>query len=290
MLTPTIPAEVDGEPVTVERAPALATVSYGHFSALVVDELRVQGLAWHFERLVRDCAVVFGASLDPERVRKLLHRVAVQCERPTMLRATVFDPAANVARPGLTSADPQAQPSVLISTRALAPTVPSPGLRVRTTSFVRNLPTVKHLGAFGQLHQRRLAQLAGFDDALFFTGPEPEARVTEGPSWNIAVLIGDELIWPDDQCLPGITRELLHQVFRQAGLGWTSRSVTRAELAGARAAFATSVGVGVLPIAQVDDALLPGDARLLAELQAGYAQIPGDLLSDRPDLVSASAG
>lgn len=278
MPTTTVPAELDGVPLTSEHAAALGPVSYGHFSAMVVDDLRVQGLALHFERLIRDCAVVFGAALDPERVRGLLQQVAVQCDRPTMLRATVLDAAASVARPGLTGADPEAQPNVLISTRAVAPKVPSPGLRVRTTSFVRDLPAVKHLGTFGQLHQRRLAQLAGFDDALCFTGPEPEARVTEGPTWNIAVLIDDELIWPDDDCLPGITRNLLHQVFRRAGVGWSSRSVTRAELAGARAAFATSTGVGVLAITQIDGTFLPGDPHLLEELQAGYAQLPGDLL------------
>jgi branched-subunit amino acid aminotransferase/4-amino-4-deoxychorismate lyase len=278
MLTTAVPAEVDGEPVDAQRAAALSTLSYGHFSAMVADELRVQGLQLHLERLVRDCAVVFGAALDPDRVRALLHQVAVRCDRPTMLRATVFDPAASVARPGLSSADPQAQPSVLISTRPVAPAVPSAGLRVRTVSYVRDLAAVKHVGTFGQLHQRRLAQLAGFDDALFATGPEPSARICEGPTWNVAVLVGDELIWPDDNCLPGITRELLHQVFRRAGLGWSSRPITRADLVGVQAAFATSAGVGVLPITQIDDAELPGDRALLEELQAAYAQIPADQL------------
>lgn len=273
MLT-VIPAEVDGEPVGAELAAALGTLSYGHFTALVVDDLRVRGLQLHLDRLVRDCAVVFGTALDPDRVRALLHQVAVRCDRPTMLRATVFDPAASVARPGLSSTDANAQPSVLISTRAAAPAGPSPGVRVRSVNFVRDLPTVKHVGTFGQLHQRRLAQLAGFDDALFFTGPEPTARVCEGPTWNIALLIGDELIWPDDDCLPGITRELLRPVFRPAGVAWATRPVTRAELPHVRAAFATSAGVGVVPITELDDTQIPGDPQLLEALQFSYADLP----------------
>jgi len=272
------PAEVDGKPVDPERAAALATLSYGHFTAMVVDDLRVQGLQLHLDRLVRDCTAVFGAALDPNRVREYLQQVAVRCEQPTMLRATVFDPAASVARPGLGSDDPDAQPSVLITTRAVAPVVPSPGLRVRTTSYVRDLPAVKHLGTFGQLHQRRLAQLAGFDDALCLTGPEPSALVCEGPTWNIAVLLGDELIWPDDRCLPGVTRALLRQLFQRAGLDWSSRPVSRAELPDIRAAFATSAGVGVRAIAEIDAVRLPGDPQLLEEIQAGYAQLPGDPL------------
>lgn len=286
MLT-TTPAEVDGEPIDAVTAGTLGTLNYGHFTAMVADDLRVRGLGLHLERLARDCTVVFGAQLDPDRVRALLRRVAVRCDRPTLLRVTVFDPAASVARPGLSSAlggggDPDAQPSIMISTRAAAPAAPTPGLRVRTADYVRDLPAVKHLGMFGPLHQRRLAQLAGCDDALFVSGPSPTPtpsdRVTEGPTWNVAVLLGDELVWPDDDCLPGVTRSLLHQVFDQAGVGWSSRTVTRAELAGARAVFATSAGIGVLPIAAVDGVALPGDPQLLAELQAGYAQLPGDEL------------
>lgn len=274
MLT-AVPAELDGEPLTAERAAALATVSYGHFTAMVVDDLRVQGLHLHLDRLVRDCAEVFGAVLDPDRVRGLLHQVAARCDRPTILRATVFDPAGSVARPGLGASG--SQPSVLISTRAVTASEPSSGLRVRTVSYVRDLPAVKHVGTFGQLHQRRLAQQAGFDDALFVTGPGPEDRVCEGPTWNVAVVLGDELVWPDDSCLPGITRELLRPVFRRAGLDWSSRPVTRADLLGVRAAFVTSAGVGIRAITQIDGRSVPGDADLLAQLQAGYAQLPGTL-------------
>jgi branched-subunit amino acid aminotransferase/4-amino-4-deoxychorismate lyase len=271
-----VQAEVNGEPVALEQALALATAAFGHFSALVVDESRVLGLQLHLDRLVRDCAQVFGATLDPVRVRGLLRRVAEQCDRPTMLRATVFDPAFSVARPGLS--DPDQPPSVLISTRPVAPAGSRPGLRVRSTDFVRQLPRVKHLGSFGQLNERRQAQLAGFDDALFFTGPEPSARVCEGPTWNVALLVGEDLIWPDDHCLPGISRELIRQMFQQTGRPWISRPVTRAELPQVRAAFATSTGVGAIPITQIDSHLLPGDPALLAELQTGYAALVPDPL------------
>jgi branched-subunit amino acid aminotransferase/4-amino-4-deoxychorismate lyase len=266
---PARPVEVDGVPVDPAE---LGLINYGHFTAMVVDEdLQVLGLQLHLDRLVRDCALVFGAPLDIDRVRAWLHQVAVRCERPTLLRATVFAPTGTVARPGLPVDDPQARPSVLINAREFGPTGSPAGMRVQTRDFVRNLFLVKHLGAFGQMHERRLAQQAGFDDALFCTGPEPSALVCEGTTWNIGVLIGDELVWPDDQCLPGVTRELLRA---QAGILWSSRPVTRTDLASARAAFATSVTVGVEPIIEIDGRALPGDPGLLAELQAGYAAIP----------------
>ena len=37
---------------------------------------RVKGLSWHLERLVRDCELIFGKTLDAERVRALLRQVA----------------------------------------------------------------------------------------------------------------------------------------------------------------------------------------------------------------------
>lgn len=277
---PTAPApiELDGVRVDGPRAAELSLINYGHFTALVVDDLRVQGLDLHLERLVRDSAQIFGTTLDRDRVREFLRQVARACPVPTMLRATVIAPTGSVARPGLPADAPDARPSVLISTRATAPAGATTGLRVRTTNFVRTLPTVKHLGMFGPLHERRSAQLAGFDDALFLTGPEPEARVCEGPTWNVAVLIDDELIWPDDQCLPGVTRAILREAFTPTGITWSSRPVTRADLADVRAAFVTSAAVGVVPITAIDGVTLPGDPRLLDELRATYAQYPSTVL------------
>jgi branched-subunit amino acid aminotransferase/4-amino-4-deoxychorismate lyase len=265
----------------------VATLSYGHFTAMAVDGLRVRGLPLHLNRLVRDCAAVFGATLDPDHVRSLLHRVARRCDGPTILRVTVFDPAASVARPGLS--DGHTRPSVLITTRAVAPPGRSGGLRVRTVGYVRDLPTVKHVGIFGSLHQRRRAQQAGFDDALFLTGgptgnnpptgePGPSPLLCEGPTWNVAVVLGEELIWPDDRCLPGITRDLLRSVNSQIGVESRDRSVSRAELADARGAFATSAGIGVVAITQVDGVVLPDASGLLEKLRAGYARIPGERL------------
>jgi branched-subunit amino acid aminotransferase/4-amino-4-deoxychorismate lyase len=256
--------ELNGTPVTAEQAPALAVINYAHFSSMLVDGLRVKGLQLHLDRLVRDCRLVFAKPIDPDRVRRLLHRVAAQCPEPTMLRAMVFDPG---------QAD--TEPSVLITTRADPRRTGdgSVGLRIRSVQYTRELPAVKHVGFFGALRQRRFAELAGYDDALFIS---TAGLVCEGPTWNVGVLIGDELIWPDDKCLPGVTRQLLQQVLDRAGIGWTNRSLDYTELAAARTAFATSSGVGVRSISSIDGVSLPGEPGLFKALRTGYAQIRGE--------------
>jgi branched-subunit amino acid aminotransferase/4-amino-4-deoxychorismate lyase len=191
----------------------------------------------------------------------------------------VEGPSAPIGRP--TSRDDVSAPPtdvrlrVLVTTRPVQP-ASAGGLRVRTVDHVRDLPRVKHIGLFAATHQRRLARQRGFDDALFVA--PATGLVSEGPTWNLAVLIDGELVWPDDACLPGVTRALLHKVTADAGVLTSSHSLTRTDLAGARAAYATSAGIGLHSISEIDGMPLPGDEPLLTRLQQGYAALPCDQL------------
>ncbi len=261
---------VDGVPATADQAAALAVLNYGHFSTLAVDAGRVKGLGLHLDRLVRDAQVVFGKALDPGRVRALIRSAAALLDGPMMLRVTVFDPEPLSDR----------EPSLLITSRPVPARAhgrsdqPATGPRLRTVDYARDNPRVKHLGFFGPLHERRRAQQAGFDDALFVA----RGRVCEGPTWNIAVLLDEGLIWPDDDCLPGTTRALVQRALDSAVVPWSVRPIQAAELAGARAAFITSAGVGVQPVTSIDTVPLAGDPQLLDLIRAGYADQPGELI------------
>jgi branched-subunit amino acid aminotransferase/4-amino-4-deoxychorismate lyase len=260
--------ELNGEPVPADQAGPLAVLNYGHFTALLVAGGRVKGLALHLERLVRDCGLVFGTGLDADRVRGFVRAAAERVPADAgsiMLRVTIFE-----------STTSRAQPDVLVTARP-APGRPgaSPdGPRLRTVDFTRDLPAVKHVGFFGAIHQRRLAEQAGFDDALFIG----RGLLAEGPTWNVAVVLDGELIWPDDNCLPGVTRILLQRVLDDAGIAWSTRSVEAGELPGATAAFITNAGFGVVPVGSIDGVPLPGAPDLLAAMRSGYAAIPADLI------------
>ena len=230
-------AELDGVPVGLAQLQALALTNYGHFTTMRVEDGRVRGLSLHLDRLVRDCRVVFGAELDPERVRALVRRAAPGAGA-VIIRVTVFDPDLD---PGHIGGD--ARPRVLVTSRPAAG-LPLPPLRVRTAVFVRDLPEVKSVGLFGALRHRREARRAGLDDVLFV---DDRSRVGEGGTWNIGLVRGGEIVWPDAACLPGTTMELLKRVHP-----FTSATVRATGLADYEAAFATNAAVGVRAIAGID--------------------------------------
>ncbi|MFJ1702949.1 aminotransferase class IV [Kitasatospora sp. NPDC088346] len=272
--------ELNGEPALVPQVAALALTNYGHFTTLRVEDGRVRGLGLHLARLVRDCRLVFGTELDPElvrtRLREALGREALGREGAgrrgagpegvpaVTVRVTVFDPALGLERPG-GPADPQ----LLVTTRPAVGTAPPP-LRVRTVEHRRDLPEVKHTGLFGLLHQRRLAQLAGFDDALL-TGAG--GLISEGTTWNVLFHDGRHLVAPEAECLPGVTEALL-----AAAHGGPRRTepVTADGLERFVAAFATNAGFGIRPIAQIDGVRFDPAHPLLGRLRAEYLALPAE--------------
>jgi len=256
-------AELNGEPAGLEALQTLALTNYGHFTTMRVERGLVRGLSLHLERLVRDCRTVLDADLDPERVRELVRRAAPR-DGSGVVRVTVFDPALDLGRIGA-----DAHPHVLVTPRpAGGPTLPP--LRVRSAVHVRELPAVKSVGLFGALRHRREAQRTGYDDALFVDG---RAVVSEGGTWNIGFVRGEEVVWPDAECLPGITMRLLQQAH-----SCVSAPVRLADLPGFDSAFATNAAIGVRAISAVDGTSFPDTHPVIEELRRTYAALPGDPL------------
>ncbi|MFD7642604.1 aminotransferase class IV [Kitasatospora sp. NPDC059795] len=257
--------ELDGRPVTAEELQALALTNYGHFTTMLVEDGRVRGLGLHLERLERDGEAVFGVRPDRERVRELARRQA-PARGAAVLRVTLFDPAIDLGGVGGT-----ASPRVLVTARPAGSGVPGP-LRVRTVRFEREVPQVKSVALFGVLRQRRLAQRAGFDDALFV---DRDGGLTEGATWNVGFLCGGEAVWPRGGYLPGTAMALL-----RAAVGGVDRRMGP-ELDGVDAVFATNATTGVRTVAAVDGRefdVRAVEAAGLARLRAAYLEVPGDPL------------
>ncbi|MFE0700528.1 aminotransferase class IV [Streptomyces sp. NPDC058872] len=294
-------ATVNGAPATVAQTTALALTTYGHFTTLRVADGAVRGLSLHLDRLVRDCAAVFGTPLDPERVRSYVRAAVPRGPEPQNVRVTVFDPALDIGRPA-----EGAEPHVLVTMRPAGALFPPP-LRVATRPYRRDLPEVKHVALFGQLALRRAARSAGFDDVLFTepggtepggtgpggtgpggtgargglpsgaadgrgrpAGPAVGAALSEGCTWNVGFVDGDgRVVWPEAEVLPGVTMELL----RRARPGSVVRRVHTTGLGAMRAVFATNAAIGVRAVRAVDALTFPEDDPVLAELRAAYREV-----------------
>ena len=123
---------------------------------------------------------------------------------------------------------------------------------------------------FHGVQGRRLAQEAGFDDALLVSH---EGRVGEATNANVALLAGGALVTPSvDGLLPGVCRAALLEVARALGVPSEARPVALAELIDADAVFTTSSPRGISEVVELDGHVLRRVApELLAALRDGVA-------------------
>ncbi|MGH3871884.1 MAG: aminotransferase class IV family protein [Pseudonocardiaceae bacterium] len=257
-------AELNGVVADLAQVTALALVNYGHFTSMRVDDQQVRGLSQHLQRLVRDCRRVFDADLDPDRVRHLVRHALAGTPRSVVVRVTVFDPGLDLGHPGA-----DAEPHLLVTTRAVAP-APLPALRLQSAQYRREMPDVKHVGLFGSLRHRRIAQRNGFDDVLF-----TDAGICEAATSNVGFLDGDRIVWPQADCLPGVTMQLINQARTEPG---ATAPVTLADLPDMQAAFATNAVAGIRPISAINDTHWPDNHAALNTLRKQYADIPPEPL------------
>ncbi|MCC3311396.1 MULTISPECIES: aminotransferase class IV family protein [Nocardia] len=255
--------ELNGVPVTVEALAPLALVGLGHFTSMRVEEGgAVRGLEMHLDRLVRDSRTVFNAELDPDRVRAHVRHAIRDADGPVVVRVTIYDPAIELSKPGA-----PAEPHVLVSMRH-APAGPAAPLRLQSVVYARDLPRVKHIGLFGALHQRGVAQRQGFDDVVFTAG---NGTISEIATSNIGFITGEgRLIWPRAEVLPGTTMRLLNQVLDEDVV---NERITLAQLSDYAAVVATNAATGVRAVSCIDDTKWP-EHEAVTVLQEAYKSIP----------------
>ncbi|TCO40731.1 aminotransferase class IV family protein [Dokdonella fugitiva] len=257
--------ELNGHAVDVEGLRALALVNYGHFTSMQVCDGGVRGLELHLARLRAATPELFGRELDVDATRAWMRRV-VDGERGTRsLRVTVFSRSLDRDR----LLEPAA-PDVLVACAPARTLAPTP-LRVRSVRYQREAPHIKHIGTFGLYHQKRLAQAAGYDDALFVDARD---AVAEGSIWNVGFFDGERIVWPDAPALCGVSMQLLHDGLRRLGVPSTARSVSLADIGRFRSAFFTNTSCAFMPIARIDDTPFVVDPALQALLDAAMAEHP----------------
>ena len=230
----------NGQRASVEDL-AGALTNYGHFTSLQVRGGAVQGLDLHLRRLQQGTEALFGTTLEAAQVQAWMqHALQAEDMRDAALRVTVFSRAFDFRQP--------LRPVAVDVLVAVAPpvTMPATARRVRSVVYQRELPHLKHVGTFALFEQRRRAVQDGFDDALFVTD---DGEVSEGSTWNIAFLQGDQVVWPQAPALRGTHERLLQAGFAPAQQ--QVRPVALAELDRFSGAIACN-SAGVWPIEAID--------------------------------------
>jgi branched-chain amino acid aminotransferase len=224
------PAEEARIPVTDEGL----TRGDGGFEVMRLYAGRPFALTEHLVRLTNTCA---GLRLDYDEA-------ALRAEIDALLEAA--GPVEALLRAVLTRGGRR------ILTVEPLPERP-PVARVATVTYSPNrvLDGQKTLSYAGNMLAGRIARERGFDEALLVT---PHGRVLEGPTWSFFWVSGGRLLTPplEDRILASITRAF---VIEECDA--TEQPCTLDDVAGAEEAFIASTVRPVMPIAAVDEIVLP---------------------------------
>jgi branched-subunit amino acid aminotransferase/4-amino-4-deoxychorismate lyase len=262
--------ELNGGPVGVDDLRHLAQTNYGHFTALRVEDGCVRGLDLHLDRLQHATRALFGSELDRERVRGHLRHALAGAAGAWSLRVNVF--ARSLDRERM---DQTVDVDVLVGASP-APVPATQPLRVKSFVYAREAPWIKHVGTFGLFHHRRLARLAGYDDALF---ADASGRISEGSIWNVGFVDRDGVVvWPQAPQLDGVGMRLVDAGLASQGMSRQVRAVYLGELATFRAAFFSNANAPVRAIAAIDDCRFDADTEILERLMAAYRSNPAQAI------------
>lgn len=144
-------------------------------------------------------------------------------------------------------------PTVVVTSHglALSERLHRDGVTAVCVARARELPRVKSISYVAATQARRQAAGAGADEALLTTR---DGHVLEGASSNVFAVTDGTLVTPpvDAGILAGVTRQVVLEVARGAGLTVEQRPLARGELAGADEAVITSTTREVVPLVAVD--------------------------------------
>lgn len=257
--------QLNGVPVSADDLRMPALFNYGHFTSMSVREGCVRGLDLHLARLERATLELFGTDLDAEAVRDDLRAAIGGDMSPLSARINVFSRQIDRERMA------RAAPADVLVTITAAREADTGAIRLKTYAHERTLPHIKHVGTFELFHHRRLAQMAGYDDALFVNRL---GDVSEASIWNIGFFDGERIVWPDAPMLRGISMQLVQRGLDARGIASGSARVARVDIPDYRSAFLTNASCPVRSVASIDGVDLAVDPELGALLLACYESNP----------------
>ena len=226
---------------------------YGLFETMRAYSGRIFRLEQHLDRLCCSAKVL---GLDLESIDYDLGKAVYDTLRANELadarvRLTVSGGEGD-ASPDLSGST--GLTALVVARSNVAPS-PQRGLTATVSPIRRNshspLSRLKSLNYLDNLLARRMARLAGADDALLLN---EEGFVAEASTCNVFLVSRGTLITPDEESgiLPGITRRAVMELAVKLGVKVKEAKVTLEELLKAEEAFLTNSLIEVAPLLMVD--------------------------------------
>ncbi len=251
---------IEGAPATADGLVHPALVGYGAYSSFRVEDGAVRGLELHLKRLAGAATELFGATPSDARFRESMRR-ALDGRMEAWLRVSLFSPDIGHRSPSWIG-----EPRVMIG--VFDPPAPlAGGIRVQPQLHQRFLPHIKHVATLDLIRARRAARAAGFDDALFVDG---QGKVSEGTLWNLGLVTGDTVVWPQAPMLDGVTRRLIDANLAGQGLRSERAEVRLEDLSQFDAAFLCNSATPAASIAAIGDHVFAERPELIARLNAAW--------------------
>lgn len=255
---------IDGLPPAEADLHYLALVNYGAYTSFRMEDGGVRGLDLHLQRLDAYAVDLFGEAVGQDRLRRIV-RTALGERRDAWLRVSLFSP-------DIWSRTPSAQVRPKVMTMVAPPPPPlATSVRVQVRTYGREEAHIKHTAIFGLIRARRLAREAAFDDALF---ADADGVISEGSSWNVGFVQGDQVTWPQAPMLAGVAQSLITQGLGQVGMTSVTQPVTIDDLPRFEAAFLCNSATPACPILAIGDQTFSPASDIIARLQAAWLAAP----------------
>lgn len=262
--------------------PAVGALDRGfRFGEAVYESVKIVGrrpllLARHLERLSDSArALDLGPEWPEEDLRPVLGR----------LLGSGSDGIARLYRTGGSgTGGPTSLAWIDPLPAAAGPHTPAWRLACHPERIVPYLPRVKHTHKLAHARARRAARDRGFDDAILV---HADGWALEGSASNLFFFESDTLHTPALECgvLPGITRDLVLGVAPECGFRAVEGRYPPEIMAASDECFVTFTSAGVVGVASIDDARLPGvapGARTLRLAAAYEARVARALAEESP--------
>lgn len=255
---------IDGLPPTEADLRYLALVNYGAYTSFRVEGGGVRGLDLHLARLTANAVELFGHAPRSADLRSLM-RIALDGCDDSWLRISLFSPE---IWPRLPSA--RVRPKVMTTVSPPPPPLAT-SVRVQPQTYVRDAAQIKHTATFPLIRARRLAQDAGFDDALF---ADADGLISEGSLWNVGFLSGDTVVWPEAPMLPGVAQALISNRIADHGLTQRTARVRLSDLTDFDGAFLCNSATPACPITAIGDHAFAASPDRIEHIAAAWTSQP----------------